>query len=58
MEEIGVLAADHRRKKPIKINRPPHVKRGSGRPERGQQGSGSGIDRAINMLMASTRAPR
>ncbi|TMR93290.1 hypothetical protein [Nonomuraea basaltis] len=57
VEEIGVLAADHRRKKPIKINRPTHVKRSSGRPERGQQGGG-GIDRAINMLMASTRAPR
>jgi hypothetical protein len=58
VEEIGVLSADHRRKKPIKINRPGHVKRGGGRSARGQEGGASGIDRAFNMLLGSTRAPR
>ncbi|MEU6713040.1 hypothetical protein ABZ897_16280 [Nonomuraea sp. NPDC046802] len=57
MEEIGVLAADHRRKKPIKINRPKHVRRGSGQA-RGRQDGASGIDRAFNVLLGSTRAPR
>ncbi|MEU4513188.1 hypothetical protein AB0G05_27140 [Nonomuraea wenchangensis] len=60
VEEIGVLAADHRRKKPIKINRPKHLRRGSGRSGRGQQDGGgqSGFDRAFAMLLGSTRAPR
>ncbi|MFI6541522.1 hypothetical protein ACIBHY_54350 [Nonomuraea sp. NPDC050547] len=53
-----MLAADHRRKKPIKINRPSHVKGSSGRSDRGQGDGASGVGRAINMLLASTRAPR
>ncbi|MBG0818255.1 hypothetical protein [Planomonospora sp. ID82291] len=47
-DEIGVMAADHRRKKPHTFRRPAWVKNASG-----AAGGRSGMDRAFAIMAAS-----
>jgi hypothetical protein len=62
VEEVGLLAAEHRRKKPLKVPRPAHfmnaMKRSGRQMRTGGDASGSGMDKAFNMMLATSRGIR
>ncbi|MET8006186.1 hypothetical protein [Nonomuraea glycinis] len=62
VEEVGLLAAEHRRKKPLKVPRPGHfmnaVKGNRRQMRTGGDTGGSGMDRAFNTMLATRRGIR
>ncbi|SDH68962.1 hypothetical protein SAMN05421505_12090 [Sinosporangium album] len=56
IEEVGILAADHRRKKPREVPRPAYMRRGRRRRPAGGSGGG-GMDHAFGVMLSTTRAP-
>ncbi|GAA4209411.1 hypothetical protein GCM10022252_75920 [Streptosporangium oxazolinicum] len=51
-----MLSADFRRKKPREVPRPEHVRRSRAAARKRPQGGGSGMDRAMALMMATTRS--
>lgn len=55
-EEISILAAEHRRKKPVQVPRPDHVRKGRRRPVRvGEPPSPEGIAHAVSVMKMNAK---
>lgn len=57
-EEVSILAAEHRRKKPVEVPRPAHLRSGRRKPVRAGESTSEGIRHAIGVLQANARRVR